>query len=235
MALQAERCADVIIPETPDPVLTSCGVVLLYQDQQSRYISIPWLNQGSQLVCFLVCLSAFWLTFFAVQHFYVAFCIHVGIIIFFILLFNWKLVVKSDYSQPCVHCSPMMVVVVVIRHLYVLLGNNMKMERSIHTWCVAYIVNTPQLSLTGAVGIRLSMNQSEFSSAGASRNSWMHPLQKIAQSIFVLPLPQAPLSSLAHCSLTKLVLIFSLRACWACLVNWLKKGLQHWESNEWCD
>lgn len=36
VALQAERCADVIIPETPDPVLTSCGVVLLYQDPQSE-------------------------------------------------------------------------------------------------------------------------------------------------------------------------------------------------------
>lgn len=38
VTLQAERCADVIIPETPDPVLTSCGVVLLYQDPQSRLI-----------------------------------------------------------------------------------------------------------------------------------------------------------------------------------------------------
>lgn len=38
VALQAERCADVIIPETPDPVLTSCGVVLLYQDPQSRSV-----------------------------------------------------------------------------------------------------------------------------------------------------------------------------------------------------
>lgn len=37
VALEAERCANVIIPETPDPVLTSCGVVLLYQDPQSRY------------------------------------------------------------------------------------------------------------------------------------------------------------------------------------------------------
>lgn len=38
VALQAERCADVIIPKTPDPVLTSCGVVLLYQDPQSRLV-----------------------------------------------------------------------------------------------------------------------------------------------------------------------------------------------------
>ena len=37
VALEAERCANVVIPETPDPVLTSCGVVLLYQDPQSRY------------------------------------------------------------------------------------------------------------------------------------------------------------------------------------------------------
>jgi len=37
VALEAERCANVIIPETPDPVLTSGGVVLLYQDPQSRY------------------------------------------------------------------------------------------------------------------------------------------------------------------------------------------------------
>lgn len=37
VALEAERCANVIIPDTPDPVLTSCGVVLLYQDPQSRY------------------------------------------------------------------------------------------------------------------------------------------------------------------------------------------------------
>ena len=39
VALQAERCADVIIPETPDPVLTSCGVVLLYQDPQSMLVN----------------------------------------------------------------------------------------------------------------------------------------------------------------------------------------------------
>lgn len=37
VTLEAERCANVIIPETPDPVLTSCGVVLLYQDSESRY------------------------------------------------------------------------------------------------------------------------------------------------------------------------------------------------------
>lgn len=36
VTLQAERCADVIIPETPDPILTSCGVVLLYEDPQSK-------------------------------------------------------------------------------------------------------------------------------------------------------------------------------------------------------
>ena len=41
VALKAERCADVVIPETPDPVLTSCGVVLLYQEPQSRYILNP--------------------------------------------------------------------------------------------------------------------------------------------------------------------------------------------------
>lgn len=39
VALQAERCADVIVPKTPDPVLTSCGVVLLFQDPQSRLIT----------------------------------------------------------------------------------------------------------------------------------------------------------------------------------------------------
>ena len=36
VALQAERCADIIIPQIPDPVLTSCGVVLLYQDPQQK-------------------------------------------------------------------------------------------------------------------------------------------------------------------------------------------------------
>lgn len=40
VALQAERCADVVIPETPDPVLTSCGVVLLYQDPQSSSLQV---------------------------------------------------------------------------------------------------------------------------------------------------------------------------------------------------
>ncbi|XP_078375877.1 uncharacterized protein LOC144659327 isoform X2 [Oculina patagonica] len=40
VALQAERCANVIIPETPDPVLTSCGVVLLYQDPQSSSLQV---------------------------------------------------------------------------------------------------------------------------------------------------------------------------------------------------
>lgn len=40
VALQAERCADVVIPETPDPVLTSCGVVLLYQDLQSSSLQV---------------------------------------------------------------------------------------------------------------------------------------------------------------------------------------------------
>ncbi|KAK3731437.1 hypothetical protein QZH41_013627, partial [Actinostola sp. cb2023] len=34
LALQAERCADVEIPQVPDPVLISCGVVTLYQDMQ---------------------------------------------------------------------------------------------------------------------------------------------------------------------------------------------------------
>ena len=44
VALQAERCADVVIPETPDPVLTSCGVVLLYQDPLSRLVNFKSLQ-----------------------------------------------------------------------------------------------------------------------------------------------------------------------------------------------
>lgn len=43
VALKAERCADIIIPESPDPVLTSCGVVLLYQDPESRLQSFEVL------------------------------------------------------------------------------------------------------------------------------------------------------------------------------------------------
>ncbi|XP_068741203.1 uncharacterized protein [Montipora capricornis] len=40
VALQAERCADIIIPVNPDPVLTSCGVVLLFQDLQSGSLQV---------------------------------------------------------------------------------------------------------------------------------------------------------------------------------------------------
>ena len=54
VALQAERCADIIIPETPDPVLTSCGVVLLYQDPQSRLVNLrslmmPWISKSLEV------------------------------------------------------------------------------------------------------------------------------------------------------------------------------------------
>nr|XP_058940910.1 uncharacterized protein LOC131769175 isoform X2 [Pocillopora verrucosa] len=40
VALKAERCADIIIPDSPDPVLTSCGVVLLYQDPESSLLQV---------------------------------------------------------------------------------------------------------------------------------------------------------------------------------------------------
>ena len=55
VALQAERCADVIIPETPDPVLTSCGVVLLYQDPQSRLVNFKCnLCKNAKYVTFML-------------------------------------------------------------------------------------------------------------------------------------------------------------------------------------
>ena len=45
IALEAERCMDVFVPASPDHVLTSCGVVLLYQDPESRYMVTVSLNQ----------------------------------------------------------------------------------------------------------------------------------------------------------------------------------------------
>nr|AGW15600.1 HYL1-like a protein [Nematostella vectensis] len=40
VALRAERCADVEIPDSPDPVLTSCGVLLLSAQQQEKFVFI---------------------------------------------------------------------------------------------------------------------------------------------------------------------------------------------------
>ena len=36
IALEASQCEDITTPETPNPVLISCGVAVLYHDKENR-------------------------------------------------------------------------------------------------------------------------------------------------------------------------------------------------------